>query len=836
MQIKPDEITSILKSRIEGLEDGGADLSEVGTVLSVADGISRVHGLDNVMSSELLELPHDVTGLALNLESDNVGAVLFGPWDEIEEGDEVKRTGRLLQVPVGDELLGRIVDPLGRPLDGKGDINTDETRPAEFKAPGVVHRQPVKEPMQTGIKPIDAMTNVGRGQRELIIGDRQTGKTSICIDTIINNKDKDLKCVYVAVGQRMSTVVEVAQQLDDHGALDNTVIVAAPADEAAPIKFLAPYAGAAIAEHWLYNEQHSLAVYDDLTKHAYAYRQMSLLLRRPPGREAYPGDVFYLHSRLLERSVKLSDELGAGSFTALPIIETQAGDVSAYIPTNVISITDGQIFLEADLFRSGVRPAINVGISVSRVGGSAQTTPMRKVAGRLRLELSQYRELEAFAQFGSDLDADTQATLNRGARLVEVLKQDERDPWSIEDQVAAIYAGTGGYLDRIKAERVQEFLQFLLDRLHAESADLMGKIAEGEWSDEIESALGDCIAEGIDDFGPDFDEEGNPLEEGESDRIKSEEEREKEARTEEGRKASAEDEGEDESDGDEEQEQEQEEQEQEQRRPRPRARVANLKDIRGRIASVKNIRKITRAMEMISAARLRKAEQRIEALRPYADALRRMTARAAQAAENIPNLPILQEKDEVKTVGVLLITGDRGLAGPFNSQILRAGNQRMRELRSDGKEVLWYAVGRRGVSSLEFRQFEVGASWTGFTDRPSFADARAVADGLAAAYVDGNVDRVEVFYNGYISPVNQEVRHETLLPLQQADVIGGDDDEDDGAENGDGRTARSTSTTARSGSTNPTPRRSSPGWCRTTWRSPSTGRCSSPPHRSTGLA
>ena len=338
----------------------------------------------------------------------------------------------------------------------------------------------------------------------------------------------------------MSTVVEVAQQLDDHGALDNTVIVAAPADEAAPIKFLAPYAGAAIAEHWLYNEQHSLAVYDDLTEQrAYAYRQMSLLLRRPPGREAYPGDVFYLHSRLLERSVKLSDELGAGSFTALPIIETQAGDVSAYIPTNVISITDGQIFLEADLFRSGVRPAINVGISVSRVGGSAQTTPMRKVAGRLLVELSQYRELEAFAQFGSDLDADTQATLNRGARLVEVLKQDERDPWSIEDQVAAIYSGTGGYLDRIKVERVQEFLQFLLDRLacgerRADGQDRRGRVV----ADEIESQLGDCISEAIDDFGPDFDEEGNPLEEGESDRIKSEDERQKEARTEEGRKAS----------------------------------------------------------------------------------------------------------------------------------------------------------------------------------------------------------------------------------------------------------------------------------------------------------
>ena len=355
------------------------------------------------------------------------------------------------------------------------------------------------------------------------------------IDAIINNKGKDLVCVYVAIGQRMSTVVDVARQLDDAGALEHTIIVAAPADEAAPIKFLAPYAGAAMAEHFLYNGKHALAIYDDLTKHAFAYRQMSLLLRRPPGREAYPGDVFYLHSRLLERSVKLNDELGGGSFTALPIIETQAGDVSAYIPTNVISITDGQIFLQSDLFRSGVRPAINVGISVSRVGGSAQTTPMRKTAGKLRLELSQYRELEAFAQFGSDLDADTQATLNRGARLVEALNQDERDPWPIENQVAAIYSGTGGYLDRIKVDRIREFHEMMLQRLHSEDADLMEQIAEGKWDDAIEERLSKCIAESIDDFGPDFDAEGNPIEEGESDRILSKEEREKDARTEEGR-------------------------------------------------------------------------------------------------------------------------------------------------------------------------------------------------------------------------------------------------------------------------------------------------------------
>src|ERR1700745_4076287 len=385
MRIKPDEITSILKSPIEGLDAGSAELTEVGTVLSIGDGIARVHGLENCQAFEMLELPHDVTGLALNLESDNVGTVLFGPWEKIVEGDTVKRTGRLLEIPVGEALLGRIVAPLGRALDGKGDINTGQHRPAEFKAPGVVQRQPVKEPMQTGLKAIDAMIPIGRGQRELIIGDRQTGKTAIAIDTIINNKDSGVISVYVAIDQRMSTVVALAQTLDEHGALDNTIIVAAPADEAAPIKFMAPYAGCAMAEYFLYKGGHALTIYDDLTKHAYAYRQMSLLLRRPPGREAYPGDVFYLHSRLLERACKLSDDLGGGSLTSLPIIETQAGDVSAYIPTNVISITDGQIFLEADLFRSGVRPAINVGISVARVGGNAQIAPLRKGGGRLKL-------------------------------------------------------------------------------------------------------------------------------------------------------------------------------------------------------------------------------------------------------------------------------------------------------------------------------------------------------------------------------------------------------------------------------------------------------------------
>jgi F-type H+-transporting ATPase subunit alpha len=513
MQIKPDEITSILKSRIEGLDSESAELTEVGTVLSVADGIARIHGLDNCMSFEMLELPHDVTGLALNLESDNVGAVLFGEWDKVVEGDVVKRTGRLLEIPVGDALLGRIVDPLGNPLDGKGEIATSDMRPAEFKAPGVVQRQPVKEPLQTGIKAIDSMIPIGRGQRELIIGDRQTGKTAIAIDTIINNKDSDLVCVYVAIGQRKSTVVQVAETLAENGALENTIIVLAPADEAAPIKFMAPYAGCAMAEHFLYNGRHALCIYDDLTKHAYAYRQMSLLLRRPPGREAYPGDVFYLHSRLLERAVKLNDDLGGGSLTALPFIETQAGDVSAYIPTNVISITDGQIFLEPKLFNSGVRPAINVGISVSRVGGNAQITPMKKVAGRLKLELSQYRELEAFAQFGSELDPDTQRTLARGERLVKTLNQGERQPLPVAAQVVQVYAATNGYLDRINVDRVEEFLEGLTQRFGSEQGGLLEKITGGDWDDGTRDAVDKAVADFADDFGYDLDEEGQPLEE-----------------------------------------------------------------------------------------------------------------------------------------------------------------------------------------------------------------------------------------------------------------------------------------------------------------------------------
>ncbi|HEY8842623.1 MAG TPA: F0F1 ATP synthase subunit alpha [Gaiellaceae bacterium] len=488
MKLRPEEITSILKKRIEEY-DVETDLAEVGTVLEVGDGIARIYGLENCVSLELLELDHGVTGLALNLEEDNVGAALFGEWDQIKEGQPVKRTGAVASVPVGPELIGRIVDPLGNPVDGQGPLNAKERRPLEYKAPGVIQRQPVKEPVQTGIKAIDSMIPIGRGQRELIIGDRTTGKTAILVDTILNQHDQDIFCIYVAIGQKSSTVAQVYERLKDAGAMDYTVIVTAPASEAAPIKWMAPYAGCAMGEHFMFNGQHSLVMYDDLSKHADAYRQMSLLLRRPPGREAYPGDVFYLHSRLLERACKLSDELGGGSQTALPVVETQAGDVSAYIPTNVISITDGQIFLEAELFHSGVRPAINVGISVSRVGGSARTKAMNKVAGSLKLDLSQYRELEAFAQFGSELDPATQKILAKGERLVAVLNQRQYDPWPVEEQVVGIYTGVNGYLDSIPVVDVPRYLQELRDHMKAEETILKEIRETGDLSDELRERL-----------------------------------------------------------------------------------------------------------------------------------------------------------------------------------------------------------------------------------------------------------------------------------------------------------------------------------------------------------
>jgi F-type H+-transporting ATPase subunit alpha len=488
VKLRPEEITSILKQRIEQY-DVQTDLSEVGSVLQIGDGIARVHGLENALALEMLEFEHGVTGIALNLEEDNVGAALFGEWEHVKEGEPVRRSGQVASVPVGDALLGRVVDPLGNPLDGQGPIETSERRLLEFKAPGVVDRQPVKEPLQTGIKAIDAMTNVGRGQRELIIGDRGTGKTAVAIDTILNQRGGDVVCIYVAVGQKGSTVAQVYERLREEGAMEYTIIVSAPAAESAPIKWMAPFAGAAMGEYFLFAGRHALVIYDDLTKHADAYRQLSLLLRRPPGREAFPGDVFYLHSRLLERSCKLNDELGGGSLTALPIIETQAGDVSAYIPTNVISITDGQIFLESDLFYSGVRPAINVGISVSRVGGSAQTKAMKKVAGRLRLDLSQYRELEAFAQFGSELDPATQRALNRGSKMVAILNQPQYQPVAMEEQVVALWAGVNGHLDDIPTAQVPRFEQEWREHLLTEKSILDAIRETKDISDETEEML-----------------------------------------------------------------------------------------------------------------------------------------------------------------------------------------------------------------------------------------------------------------------------------------------------------------------------------------------------------
>jgi F-type H+-transporting ATPase subunit alpha len=487
MQINAEEISSIIKEKIKAF-DQRVDVSETGTVIQVGDGIAKVYGLDGAMAGEMLEFPGNLFGIALNLEEDHVGAVLMGEDRGIKEGDLVKRTGRIAEVPVGEALIGRVVNAIGQPIDGKGPIKASRTARIEVVAPGVVTRQSVREPLQTGIKAIDAMIPIGRGQRELIIGDRQTGKTAIAVDTIINQKDQGVYCIYVAIGQKRSTVARVIKTLEEHHAMDYSIVVSATASEPAPLQFLAPFAGAAIGEYFRDNGQHALIVYDDLSKHAAAYRQLSLLLRRPPGREAYPGDIFYLHSRLLERAAKLNDKLGGGSLTALPIIETQAGDVSAYIPTNVISITDGQIYLASDLFYSGIRPAINVGLSVSRVGGAAQIKAMKQVAGTLRLDLAQYRELAAFAQFGSELDKATQAQLARGARLVELLKQDQYKPMPVADQIISIYAGTHGFLDDVPVEKVRQFEEDLLHYVAHHHPDVRKEITTLNKIDEAFSA------------------------------------------------------------------------------------------------------------------------------------------------------------------------------------------------------------------------------------------------------------------------------------------------------------------------------------------------------------
>ncbi len=494
MEINVAEISEAIKKQISDFEKK-VDVSEVGTILSVGDGIAKIYGLENCMASELLEFPKGLYGIALNLESDSVGAVLFGEDNLVREGDIVKRTGKIMSVPVGEAMLGRVVNAIGQPIDGKGPIETTETKIVDVIAPGIVDRQPVGEPLQTGIKAVDSMIPIGRGQRELIIGDRQTGKTAIAIDAIINQKGGDVKCIYVAVGQKRANVVRVVKILEEYGALEHTIIVSSTASEPAPLQYLAPYTGCAIGEYFRDNGQHALIIYDDLSKQATAYRQLSLLLRRPPGREAFPGDVFYLHSRLLERASKLSDKLGGGSLTALPIIETQAGDVSAYIPTNVISITDGQIYLEPDLFYAGVRPAVNVGLSVSRVGGAAQTKAMKQVAGTLRLDLAQFRELAAFAQFGSDLDKATLAQIERGKRMVELLKQGQYVPMTMAEQILILYAGTQGFTDDVDVEKIRDFEESLLSHMRAQKQDVLDEIADKKALDEaLKEKLNDVIS------------------------------------------------------------------------------------------------------------------------------------------------------------------------------------------------------------------------------------------------------------------------------------------------------------------------------------------------------
>ena len=605
MAIRPEEISSILKKQLQEFQME-VEVSSVGSVLSVGDGIARVWGLQDAMSNELLEFPNGLYGIALNLEEENIGCVLLGPYDQVKEGDPVKRTGRIVEVPVGEALIGRVVNPLGQPLDGRGEINATKFRPIESEAPGIVDRRGVHEPLQTGLKAIDSLVPIGRGQRELIIGDRQTGKTSLAVDTIINQRGEDVICIYVAIGQKASTVAGVVNVLKEYGAMDYTIVVAATASEPAPLLYIAPYAGCAMGEEFMYQGKHVLIVYDDLTKHAAAYRELSLLLRRPPGREAFPGDVFYLHSRLLERSAKLSDELGGGSLTALPIVETQAGDISAYIPTNVISITDGQIFLESDLFYSGIRPAISVGRSVSRVGGSAQIPAMKQVAGPLRLDLSQYRELAAFAQFGSDLDRATRARLTRGERVTEILKQGEHVPMPIEEQVVSIFAATNGYLDDIATENVGKFEQGLLNYMRNQKADLLSAIKnEGKMSGERLAELRQAVEE-----------------------LRSS-------------------------------------------LPTKGATMAgqSMRHIKRRINSINSIQQITRAMEMVAASKLRRAQQRVNSSRPFTQGLSQVLAQlvASEASSygqralgDLHPLLALREGDKVC---YLVVTSDQGLAG-----------------------------------------------------------------------------------------------------------------------------------------------------------------------------
>jgi F-type H+-transporting ATPase subunit alpha len=714
MNINADEISTIIRDQI-GSYALDVDVAEVGTVVSIGDGIARVHGVERTMAGEMLEFPHGVFGIALNLEEESVGVVLLGEFTEIREGDAVKRTGRIISVPVGDEMLGRVVNALGQPIDGKGPVVTSQFSPIERLAPGVVDRLPVREPLQTGLKAIDAMVPIGRGQRELIIGDRQTGKTAVAVDTIINQRDTDVICIYNAIGQKQSTIAQVVRTLEEADAMRYTVVVAAAASDPAPLLYISPYSACAIGEYFRDSGRHALVVYDDLSKHAQAYREISLLLRRPPGREAYPGDVFYLHSRLLERAAKLRTELGGGSLTALPIIETQAGDLSAYIPTNVISITDGQIFLESDLFHQGIRPAINVGNSVSRVGGSAQIKAIRQVAGTLRLDLAQYRELAAFAQFGSDLDKATQAQLNRGRRLVELLKQPQYRPLAVEKAGDCHLRGD----QRVHRQRGRPAHRRVRGRAVQVSRGAPSRHPRHACPEETVRRR----AQGRRERGADGVRPG----------VRKEVVRRRK------------------SEG-----------------------MPSLIDIRRRIRAVKSTQQITKAMKMVAASRLRRSQERIFNARPFAiQMLRVMNSLAARVDPSTH--PLLAGRDELRPDSrtlLVLITADKGLCGSFNTNVIKGASAFIAE--RGAQAVALGLVGRKGRDFFKRRGLDVVTEHINLFAQLKYADARAIAATAIDEFLSGRADRVYLAYNEFKTVMQQRVVIERLLPIAKLEPAEGD--------------------------------------------------------------
>ncbi len=710
MQINPSEVTKILKEQIKKFGEK-AEVTEVGQVLSVGDGIARVYGLDNVQAGEMVEFSEGLKGMALNLENDNVGVVIFGDDRSIKEGDVVKRTGAIVDAPVGKNLLGRVVDALGNPIDGKGDLDKKiQRKRVDVKAPGIIPRQSVNEPMQTGLKAIDSLIPIGRGQRELIIGDRQTGKTAVAIDTIINQKQinktgdekSKLYCIYVAIGQKRSTVAQIVKSLEDAGAMEYTTIVSATASDPAPLQFLAPYTGCTMGEYFRDNGMHALIIYDDLSKQAVAYRQMSLLLRRPPGREAYPGDVFYLHSRLLERAAKLNDDKGGGSLTALPIIETQAGDVSAYIPTNVISITDGQIFLETELFNQGIRPAVNVGLSVSRVGSAAQTKAMKKVAGSIKLELAQYREMAAFAQFGSDLDASTQKLLNRGSKLTELLKQDQYSPMPVAQQVIAVFSGVRGFLDDVELPEIKNIEIKIYEEVKSSNPEIIDAINNtGKLDEEMEKKL---IAI-IEQF----------------------------------------------------------------KKIKKWNYMPSLDDLKKRISSVKSTQKITKAMKMVAAAKLRKAQESAEKGRPYSEKMNNIILNLSKSItdkDNAPKFLVGNGKDKVHLC--VVITADRGLCGGFNTNICKKAKNYFEKILLEGKTLKIFTVGSKGHDQLKRTYGKYVVEKINFKNfkKITYRHAEEIGAKIIKLFNQSEFDVCTIFYNKFKNVITQIPQAQQIIPVE----------------------------------------------------------------------